>query len=788
MTASSPTRPVARPTMPQPPAGAVRWARMWLDSKGVPQQSEFPVPVDDNDRRTSHIRWMCRGHIEVQGLRQPCDHVVWRAPKEKGGWCPDHGCALVSEGGPGLRAGLPWRDLWQAAELPARPLWALLAFAAAGAAVHAEAVPAADLAGLVPTLAAAGYYGVRWYLTRRAEARGRIDSGQDSGRRVDTIRRRARHAAYVGAGVGAWLTAAAATDPDGVAGMAVWVALPAAWAASSASWWRHLADLRNRNPEPVAVTVVPELSDDAKAAAETARMWTEGDIAANTVLDPATWQKIPCGWQAVIKATKRGALNNLGGDNMKATTKKVAGAFDVPKSAVTWIEEHEDNPNLALLLVQPVNPLKDDQIWEGPGSIEITDGGVYARTGSLIDGVPMREPLFKFGWGAPSKLVLGTTGSGKSEEYRQQLVIERWASFVDPVSGQRKGLFLSFLHDPKRMESYAEFRRALHGYGTTRDDAHIMADAFEREMDRRYDFLSTLAWTDRKDRDREGSVPWDPRVHGPILSAVWDEFHELAGADAELVKKLERIARKQRACAMRACVGTHMGTLGDTGSQALRDMLSGGVAILFRTTSALNAALATGGQLTADPRALPKVPGMCLVSDGETATLMGRRSYIPKDEQTHDVTLYDWLFDDSNNPIGYPAEIPPETAEAFGTEFMEWMAAGRQRGGRSGWSYAGTPAFVPTEDKKAADALRRILFEAAGPLRREEIAKHTLWVPRSVTSTLTAALKAGREAEPPWAVKAGAGPSTTYELSAAAREQMAGESAETSGDSQMALL
>lgn len=768
-----------KPAVPLP-TGAARMSKTWVDAKGLPHVTLFAVPVDANDYRTAHVRYRCRGHVDVTGgdgqvRRQPCDVDRWVLPGDKPGFCPDHGCELGSDDRVSTPA-LPLADIWRQAERSTRPLWALVAEAGIGAALHAGDVSAMAPAALTPALAFAAHRVVRRRLVKRAtkpRATGgaRMEEGQTSGRVVETIERRARLAAYLGAASGAWLTAAATVDPASLVGKVVWASLPLWWAVGAAPWWARVEAQRNapKPTQPVAPDAV-EPSDDEKAAAEAARMWAEGGVAANTRLDTATWRRIPCGWQAEVAATKRGALNSLGGDNMK-TIRKVAAAFGTPRSAVTWIEEYDEDPNRGLVLIQPNNPLKDPQLWAGPASIQITRSRIEADVGRMIDGTPMVEHLYRFGWGAPGGLTIGSTGSGKSERLRLRLLLERWASFEDPATGQRKGLFLSFLHDPKRLESFAEFRNAIHGYGITRDDAHIMIDAMLREMIRRYEMLSASKWIDGKKRRRRGAVKWNPLVHGPLIHVIWDEFHELAG-DKAFVEKLEKLARYQRACGMGATLASHMGTIGDTGSQALRDMVAGGRATLLRTTSGLNAALATGGQLTADPRGLPRQPGMCLVADGESATLMARHAYVEGDEARAERTLYDWLFDDDNNPIGFPAEIPPETAEAFGPEFMEWMAAGQSARGRDGWVYKAAPPQVSAEDGSAKDGLFQILLLADRPLSRKEIGENAAWR-WSVTQTLTNAINAGLEAAPPWLLRSKDGKNVFFTLAPAAREQAA---------------
>lgn len=749
------------------PDGAAKWSRFYIDNRGV-HESPYEVPVDANDRRTEHIRVSCTKVAD-------CRRDAWILPGDPVVFCRDHGAALSAEK---LRKDpvLPWTAMWHAVEKPLRPAWVLAAEAAAGLGLYeGEFTPlAAIAAGGCAT--AAAYAATRIYLTRRAVRRHNIERGQKTGRHVETIGRRARTAGYAGVIGTGWLAVASSVDPNTTLGRIVWASLPIAWAVGAAPWWRYLEAERNRPAPVIAVATVPvaaEPSDDAIAAAEAAASWTSDVGFANTRLDPATWQRTVAGWQAVIVATKKGALVSLTDTElMRNAIGKICAGFGVKRSAITWISEHDDDPNKALLLVQPNNPLKEGQVWEGPASIDMEKG--VAVSGRTIDGKPMFEVLYRKGWGAPNRVTLGGTGAGKSERVRRRMVMERWAYFTDPATGVKRGAFLTILHDPKDLDSYGEFATALPAYGTTRDEAHIIVDALIREMDRRYGFKKTIRWQDKRMRERFGSLPWDPAIHGPIISSFWDEFHELAG-DKEFVDKLTRLARKQRACGMTFEMLSHGGTIGDTGSQVLRD-LAGGITTLFRTKNALNLALTAGGVQVGDPRTLPTEPGMCFVVDGETqSSMMARGSWIPADENEHEVTLYDYLFDHDNQPIGYQNEIPPETAEAFGREFMEWAEAGKRPGGRDAKA-SPSSAFVRIgtdvgQDLNAEQALRRILFGADKPLSRGEIAGSSGWGQRGVTSTLTKSLRAGQDARPPWLVKLEKG-NGVYELAAAAREEM----------------
>lgn len=777
------TAPPAAPPQGAPrrllPHGAAAWSRTYVDHDGRPAKADHLVPVDANGQRTEHIRVICG---RVQG-GQECPREEWVLPDASVIYCPDHGAPLT--GSQTREPMLPWAEIRRSAEAPARPMWILLAEGATGAALEAGHVAPtwALLAGAASTWGAWWY--TRRHLTRRAVRTGALEAGQATGRRVGTIGRRARAAAYAGCLGTAWLTAAAAVDPTSVAGRIVWGALPVVWAAGAAPWWRYQAAQRNRRPvepptpaEPV-VDVPAGPSADELAAADAAERWTKYAGIPKTHLDVATWRRTPFGWQAVVVADEPGALSGLADtDNLRRTLGKVAAAFDrpgapVPRSAVTLVAEHEDSPNRALLLIQPHNPLKDGRVWGGPATIDMAKG--VAESGYLIDGTVMVERLYRYGWGAPSAIDIGSTGGGKSERVRRKLVVERWATIPDPASGEPAGAFISMLHDPKRGQAYSEFLGAVHAWGMTHDDAHMMIDALLRECFRRYDSMRDRSWRDGKGRQRHGSPCWNPLTDGPIISVYWDEFHELAG-DKEFVGKIEKLARYQRACGMRAELLTHMATLGDTGSQALRALLAGGRATLFQTTSGLTGPLVTGGQLTGDPRTLPKLPGMCFVSDGETPTLVGRESWIPDDDHAApgQRAVYDWLYDDHNQPIGYPAVIPAETAAAFGREFMEWAEAGRKPGGRDSTSNPGA-AFLPAakvDDLAAEDALRRIVFDAGRPLARGDIIADPRWR-WNATSSLTAATNKGRTASPPWLVRlSGGGQGVRFDLTPEARAEM----------------
>jgi hypothetical protein len=457
-------------------------------------------------------------------------------------------------------------------------------------------------------------------------------------------------------------------------------------------------------PDP---TPIPD--DGGRMAAADWAKYVIGKLK-NTRLLPDTYATVIGGWSIDILGEIPGALDveMFMGEAAKPLLRLISQTYRVKPDAINFVPDPDDVMRVKML-VQPDPPLRKGEVWTPHGTIDIERG--LARTGRFVNGDDMWEPIIKWGWGVPSKIVLGTTGSGKSENLRKQILIERYSYYVDD-NGEKKGLFATFLQDFKRYESYGEFKQALPGIGCTREDAYVMLLALLREMDRRYDMLASEQWVDRHGRPREGSVKFDPRKgHGPFISWIIDEFHEIA-KDQIFMGLIALLSRKMRACGIRITVGTHLGTLSDMGDRGFRDMLAGGYALLGRTTDGLTGVV-TGGQLTGDPRTLPKVPGMCYVADGDQATMLARQSFAPNDEEAEKLgetmCLYDWLFDRNNNPVGYPAELPLETLQAFGPDWYAWAQAGRQPGMRPAfgpWSYEALAAMGEKQEMIDAKAVR----------------------------------------------------------------------------------
>jgi hypothetical protein len=752
------------------PEGAVKWSAVHLDHRNVPVQSAYPVPVDDFDRRTEHRLHACaKGHMVVDGQKVPCDYQAWLMPGVER-YCPDHGrepLALVEVDK--RKPLLPWRAIWDSVEMSARPAWALLGTAAAGAMVQAGHVSPLWTLLTAPALALGGYTSVRTYLTDRAIKNNRIAKGQKVGRRIRTIRFRARLGALAGAEAGAWLTMAAATNPHGLVGKMVWVALVPLWAERSQPWRSRVERQRGR-PAAEPAPLAPVVDDIDPAALADAQTWI-GEVVADSValkhttVDVATWEGQAAGDRRMVIRASRGAITE---EAMKQAVPVVAGAFGVKKAAISWTGEYEDNPRTIMLRVEPNSPLNDIIQSKPVDIVDVEDAKIHM--GMREDGSDLNATQFRLGLGAPSRIIIGTTGSGKTEAIRRLTRGQIKARVLRP-DGIPTRLVAPFLHDPKRGADYGALRRLVCGFSIDSATLHMIVDAFDREMNRRYDALGLTVWIDDKDREREGERPFDPRTMGPILSLILDEFH-VDAKDQGLMAKLDPFARKKRAAGIEITFASHLATIGDTGSQAFRDMAASGEAWLLRTTMGMNAPLVTGATLTGDPRALPREPGFVFAASGEEQTMKGRFAYQKPDE------FYDDLYDDDNQPRVQPIEWPQETLDAFGKEFVEWMAASQNR--QVGTAVPLVPmtlrsAAVPSsqQDLLAEDALRRILFESTEPLGRPAIIEHPLWKDRfNTTSTLTAVLRKGQDATPPWLLRHAVGKGA-FGLSPAMRDQMA---------------
>lgn len=441
------------------------------------------------------------------------------------------------------------------------------------------------------------------------------------------------------------------------------------------------------------------------AAGQSIRAARSGKLAGTTIED---WHPVEGGW-ATTAVGPDGVY--VAEDYLKARG-SVASAFRMKTSMITCIPDADDE-NRALYLAQRTSPIKDVIRWAGPGSIDVAKG--LAPMAMYCDGNPVMYELYRPGWGSPHDFLCGTTGSGKSETLQTLFLIDRWAHYIDE-HGQPHGLVADFLIDPQQGQSFGPFLDDLAApVATSIEEAMLVATSFKAEMLRRNHYLANVPWVDEKGRRRKGRKWWNPLVDGPILTLNIDEAHAFLVVK-EFAALIAGGARMFRKCGMRVRIATHTPLLTDLGgSMALRDMLTGGFVWVGRTANSLSGPTAFNGRLPVDPRTIEPIPGMAYILTGIEPKAMKARSMWEPD-------YYDWVRDDQDRPIGYPAVLPPETLTAFGPEYAQWVAASRA-GEEWGAEQPVTPAKAEqvAGGRKCVDVVLYVLTDREAPMDMDEL-------------------------------------------------------------------
>lgn len=712
------------PTGTNVPPGTVRMSSRYVDAAGRFHTVRASVPVNENGQITGK-GWTC----------PKCHETRWLGIKHVGTpVCPRCNRKMREAALRGAPL-LPWSAIWRAVDAPLRAVWVGAGIGVAGVGMYEAAVPGWALAAAAAPVG----YGVRFaaqrYWLAEQVQRGNIDP-TDSTSGLRHRRRVARRARAVGVtaavatawtGVAAWL----GTDPGTAAGAVSWLTLVGLWTAPAATWWRHLRDQRSR-PDAPAVMLddgpmpPPEDPDEA----HTRRIWTsivaarkdqvigkradgteirarrDGKLADTRIED---WRRVTggCAFTAV------GPDGDYLADNYLGAVGAVAAAFRMKRSMVTCVPDPEDE-NRALYLLQRTPPIAEVVRWAGPDSIDVERG--VAPIAMYADGTPVMYELWRPGWGTPHGALFGTTGSGKSYTVKNIMGVHRWAHW------RERGLVADFLVDPQQGQSYSEFTDDLAApIARSLPEALMLVRALTAEGLRRNRYLATVQWPDPKRKNRDGSPKmrrgrswWNPLVDGPVLVLIIDEAHDYL-SNREFVTLVTKAGRMWRKCGMKVLVATHTPLLQDLGgNMALRDMLTGGFVWVGRTANSLSAPTAFNGRLPADPRTIPETPGMAYVMTGSQPKAMLARSAFEPD-------WYDWIRDDDDEPIGYPAQLPPETLEAFGPEYATWVAAMRSGGEWTPGNSAVSAAAEPTSGMTAVDAVFSALAASAEPLDMDEL-------------------------------------------------------------------
>lgn len=750
-----------KPGAPGPLAGAARQSRNYYDEAGRLRTAAKPVPIDQfgriagaefDCRRCRVQRWFPLG-LKGEPVCEGCDRRMVPARLRNAPL-------------------LPWRELWTAAERPLRPVWALPALAAAGAGVDAAQVSGWVPTALAPIIGVAATRVARRRLLR-VHPRWDVDDPEGQKRLRAAVDRAARAVGYTSAATCGWLGLAAGigVHTHSAPGfVALWGSLLAGWAVPAASWWRRERNAANR-PAPVEPEPELELEPETPESlvdpgeAEVLRIWStvvaakQGQVIGTDDSGQPTvalrsgrlvgsrledWHRVAGGWAA----TAVGPDGAFTAEAFTAARGSVASAFRMKASMITVIPDADDE-NRAMVLAQRSSPIKDSPRWAGPDSIDVEHG--VAPIAVYADGEHAMYEIFRPGWGCPHVGIFGTTGSAKSSVIEAIFAIDRWAHYVD-ADGVPRGIVADFLVDPQQGQSLAPFLDDLAApVACSLEEALLLVRALTAEALRRNRYLAREAktWDAKRKKWRTGRKWWNPLVDGPILALTIDEAHDYL-ANREFATLVTKAGRMWRKCGLQVRVATHTPLLSDLGgSMALRDMLTGGFVWVGRTANSLTTSTAFNGRLPVDARTIPPLPGLAYILTGAQPKPMLARTMWEPD-------YYDWVRDENDEPIGYPAVLPQVTLDALGPEYARWV-----RVTRAGELWAPTEAEkaarpvleTPGSNVRCVDAVLLVMAAAFRPLNMDELdAELDKQGLRFSTRTVREALATLRKADPPLVV------------------------------------
>jgi hypothetical protein len=751
--------PGGRPGMGQPQA---RMAPIYYDEQGRMRRAGRDVLVDGYGRlagqqfrcrRCNQTRWVGLG---IAKAGNPTCNTCHRRMR------------LIPIRSTGA---LPWLAIGRYLEPWLRPVWILLALYGAGGAMHQNGtLPLWPWLAAIPT-ALVVYAAVRMYLTRQANKRGKLDDPDKDRRLRLAIADRSRLGGVYAFASCIWLGLAAfvGVDPHQFGGKFALTVLVVFWIPPMITWARWIRKRMRDAPPPKPADGDDDVPMDPNEA-ETRQRWNrvvaqrkgakfpkpdgtfdvaerEGKLVDTTLEE---WKPIVGGCSFVAV----GPVGAYTSEKFLSARSAIAAAFKMKATMVTVLPDLDDE-NRATIMLQRTSPISDTVRWTGPDSIDALTGKVPIIR--YADGELGYFEIYRPEWGSPHVGVFGSTGSGKSELLSMLMTVDRWCRIpydrmvtdghIDPASvdldAPPKGFVATFLIDPQQGQSFSPFLDDLAApVASTLEEALILLEALHREMMRRNHYLARVAktWDPRRKMFRRGRKWWNPLVDGPILHLVIDEAHFYT-PDKPFQAMLTAAARMWRKCGGRITVGSHSPLLTDLGTMALRDMLVGGQAFVFRTANSLTGTTAFNGRLPVDPKLIPPVPGMVYMLNGaaEPKPMLARAMWEPD--------WYDLVRDLDDQPIGYPAVLPAETLRAFGPDYAAWVAHAADPDAGPYIPGQRTKDTAPEAPARCVDAVHEILSAAGVPVDMDHIAARLQEMGHTYsTRTVRDALKQLRDA------------------------------------------
>lgn len=645
----APPRP-GQPTADGLQPGAVGWSNVYYDEEGVRRTSRTRVQIDQHGQ-VAAVEWSCP---KCHSSRQYPPSMK-RAPV-----CV--ACKVQMQRAT-LRTPpvLPWRELGQALNLPARPL---VPFAAAAGC--AELAHLHHLSGLAFGVGgAAAALAVRkvtaMVLVRRAARRGRLADADEDRRFRQTLAKRARMAGYGTAAGAAWLALATETglNPAEFGGLMASMSLPLVAAGASYPWWSWLARQRRRRSKPAVQVVAEQAADRVDPfEAEVRATWTSR-VAHPAGPLPGTkltgFRYVKGGWAATIVSNTPGSIEP---DRWRNATGRVAAAYQCGLTDVS-LELDGGNASQATVLVQRENPLTETAMWPGPEPTWDFGRGV-SMVGRFGDG----EATWYRWWndGGPwHDLISGCTGSGKSELVNQLLLAELHSG----------GRILSRVIDPQWGQSFGDLQDYVDWFAPCVAEAQMLLLDTVKQMYRRNRLYS-----------RRRQKCWRPDGDEPLIVVTIDEAHEVL-KDPICLALVERLAKMARKCGIKLRIITQVPVVTEIGnSTPIKDALLAGNIIVFRTGSAISSQVSIGATLPVDPHKLPAEWPKGSPGEGKTTAGLGfmagasRREVPWRSFYNGDgPALRKWLA----LPDGTPIVTPGMPSAAMVTESGVFWAGRRER-------------------------------------------------------------------------------------------------------------
>lgn len=298
----------------------------------------------------------------------------------------------------------------------------------------------------------------------------------------------------------------------------------------------------------------------------------------------------PNGFEGIVRLNLGGPIRHTASSLTSDIVTKIALAFGADPANVVIQPSRTDR---VPIIIFDRNPLQGTPEWPGP----IQAGTFRHQLGNSVIGDPVLHDIFVPGFGSIHGMVIGATGSGKSEAMLTLLNMERHT-----LDAAGHPLIASVLLDPQGGSSFPDF--AGDGVAVFAHHPSDIADVLDW-------LVSEMTWRTNEMRERRWKV-WQPSAAEPLLAVTQDEWMVLLKMVPRrmvprLAKPMTVLANGGRKAGIGVKIGSQYPSLEDSGDDgALRDALASGYVLLGRVANKQSAPMASGGRLVGNPVLLPE--------------------------------------------------------------------------------------------------------------------------------------------------------------------------------------